>query len=123
MAVPLASVQAYRQNTVLSASPGELVVALYDGARRFLREAAKAMDERRIEDSHNALARAELIVKYLDDVVDDGQGEISQNLHAIYAFYIEHLAQARLAQDRTKIDAVASMLGDLRDAWQQVAHG
>jgi len=120
MSVPLASVQTYRQNSVLSASPSELVVELYDGARRFLRDAAKAMDEREVERAHNALCRAERILIYLNEVIDDDGGEIAQNLHGLYAFYLEHLSAARATLDRTKVDAVAHMLGDLRDAWQQV---
>jgi len=120
MSVPVSSLQTYRQNSVLSASPSELIVELYDGARRFLREAAKAMDEREIERAHNALCRAERVIAYLNEVVDDDSGEIAQNLHSLYAFYLEHLAAARATLDRSKVDAVARMLGLLRDAWQQV---
>lgn len=121
MSTPLAAPQTYRNNAVLTASPSQLVVELYDGARRFLNTAAKAMDERQVERGHDALRRAELIIRYLNNVIDDEQGEISQSLHAVYAFYLHHLSQARMTQDRSKIDEVAQMLGQLRDAWQQVA--
>ena len=59
---------------MLSASPTQLVVMLYDGARRFLRQAAAAMQAREIERAHNALRRAELIIAHLDGVLDDDQG-------------------------------------------------
>lgn len=121
MSTQLASPRTYRQNAVLSASPAQLVVELYDGARRFLRQAAEAMDARQIEQTHNKLRRAELIIDHLDGVIDDSQGEISQQLHAIYAFYIKHLNEARMTLDRGKVEEVSRLLGELREAWQQVA--
>ena len=120
MSVPLASLRTYRHNTILAASPSELVVELYDGARRFLREAVKAIDEREIESAHNALSRAERIIRYLDEVIDNEGGEIAQNLHALYAFYLAHLGAARATLDPAKVESVARMLGSLRDAWLQV---
>lgn len=121
MSTPLAAPQAYRNNAILSASPSELVVELYDGARRFLYAAGQAFEEREIERGHHALLRAERIIKYLDEVIDYDQGEIAQNLHALYSFYLEHLSDARMTQDRSKIEAVSRMLGTLADAWREVA--
>lgn len=121
VASPLASSKAYRQNAVLSASPAQLVVELYDGARRFLRQAADAMGARDIERAHQKLRRAEMIIDHLNSVIDDDQGEISTQLHTVYAFYLAHLNEARMSQDPEKVRAVARMLGDLREAWNQVA--
>lgn len=121
VASPLASSKAYRQNAVLSASPAQLVVELYDGARRFLRQAADAMSEHDVERAHHKLRRAEMIIDHLDGVIDDDAGEISASLHAIYAFYLRHLNAARMSQDPEKVREVAAMLGGLRDAWKQIA--
>lgn len=117
----LASPRAYRQNAVLSASPAQLILELYDGARRFLRQAADAMGQREVERAHNALRRAELIIAHLNEVIDDDQGEISEHLHAVYAIYLSELSQARSAQDRARVEAVSGMLGQMRRAWEQVA--
>lgn len=121
MAQLAASPQAYRRTSVLAATRGELVVMLYDGARRFLRQAAAAMREREVERAHNTLRRAELIIGHLDGTVDDSQGEISARLHAIYMFSLRHLASARFDQDADKLDEVGALLGELRDAWAQAA--
>lgn len=121
VASPLASSKAYRQNAVLSASPAQLVVELYDGARRFLRQAADAMGEREIEHAHQKLRRAEMIIDHLNSVIDDEQGEISSQLHAVYAFYLAHLNEARGKQDPEMVREVAGMLGQLREAWKEVA--
>jgi flagellar protein FliS len=121
MAPLTASGQAYRQNAVLSASPGELVVMLYDGARRFLRQASAAMQAGEVERAHNALRRAELIVGHLDGTLDHEQGEIPTRLHAIYQFCLAHLNRARMAQDARMLEEVSGLLGELRGAWAQIA--
>ncbi len=116
-----ASPAAYRQGAVLAATPGELVVMLYDGARRFLRQANVAMREGQVERAHNTLRRAELIIAHLDGVLDFEQGEVSDRLHAIYQFCLAHLNTARHDQDADKLEKVSELLGELREAWAQVA--
>lgn len=116
-----ATPNAYRQGAVLAATPGELVVMLYDGARRFLRQANVAMREGQIERAHNTLRRAELILAHLDSILDYEQGEVSERLHTIYQFCLAHLNAARNGQDPGKVEEVSQLLGELREAWSQVA--
>jgi flagellar secretion chaperone FliS len=115
-----ASPQAYRREAVLAASRGQLVVMLYDGARRFLRQAAAAMRAREVERAHQALRRAELIIGHLDGTLDFEQGELSERLHAIYAFCLRHLNEGRFALDADKLDEVCELLGELRESWAQL---
>jgi flagellar secretion chaperone FliS len=117
-----ASPQAYRENTVLSATPAQLVVMLYDGARRFLRQAATAMRAGEVERAHNTLRGAEQIVAHLDGVLDHEQGgKLADQLHAIYEFCLIHLNRARWDQEADKVEQVAEMLGELRESWVEVA--
>jgi flagellar secretion chaperone FliS len=118
-----ASPQAYRQGAVLAATRGQLVVMLYDGARRFLRQAAVAMGDGEVERAHNTLRRAELIIAHLDGTLDHEQGEIAERLHEIYAFSLRHLMIARFERDPAKLGEVSDLLGELREAWAQVAAG
>lgn len=112
---------AYRRGAVLAATPAELVVMLYDGARRFLRQATIAMRARDIERAHNSLRRAERIIRHLDGTLDFDHGEIPQRLHAIYTFCLGHLNAARMSQDPARIEEVSELLDELREAWSQVA--
>ncbi len=116
-----ASQQAYRQGAVLSATREELVVMLYDGARRFLRQAAVAMRNGEVERGHNTLRRAELIIGHLDATLDFDQGLVAERLHAIYMFCLEQLSRSRFTQDADMLDDVSELLGDLRDAWGRIA--
>ncbi len=112
---------AYRESSVLSATPEVLVVMLYDGARRFLFQAGVAMRDGQIELSHRKLRRAEDIIRHLLDALDMDQGEISERLEAIYLFCLRHLQQARFDRDDTKLEQVSGLLSELREAWATIA--
>jgi len=116
-----ASHAAYRRGTVLAATPIERVVLLYDGARRFLTQAASAMREGEIERAHKMLRNGERIISHLDGTLDFQQGDISQRLDSIYRFCLTHLNRARLNQDAGKVEEVIELLGELREAWSQLA--
>jgi flagellar secretion chaperone FliS len=118
-----ASPQAYRENMVLSATPARLVVMLYDGAQRFLRQAATAMRAGEVERAHNTLRRAELILAHLDGVLDHEQGgQLSERLHSIYQFCLVYLNRARMSQDADKLEQVGRLLAELRESWAEIAH-
>jgi flagellar secretion chaperone FliS len=116
-----ASHAAYRRGTVMAATPAELVVLLYDGARRFLRQAVVAMGDGEIERAHTTLRFGERIISHLDGTLDYDQGDLPRRLHTIYAFCLSQLNDARMRQEPAKIEAVSDLLGELRDAWSQVA--
>jgi len=117
----LAPPRAYRESAVLSAQPEQLVVMLYDGARRFLHQAAIAMGEGQVELAHRKLRRTEDILLHLREVLDMEQGgEIATRLQSIYMFCQSYLLKARLDRDPAKIDRVSAMLGELRDAWATI---
>jgi flagellar protein FliS len=121
MANLAASPQAYRRGAVLAASPGELVVILYDGARRFLRQAAVAMEAGEIERAHVTQRHAEMIIAHLDSTLDLDQGQVAHSLRQLYSFCLRHLNAARMAQDPDMLAEVSTMLGELREAFAQAA--
>lgn len=113
--------RAYRDSAVLTAPPERLVVMLYDGARRFLYQAAAAMREGQIETAHHKLRRAEDIIAHLRDTLDHEQGgQVASRLQAIYSFHLRHLMQARFDRDAGKIDFVGQLLGQLRESWAAI---
>jgi flagellar protein FliS len=121
MANLAATPQAYQRGAILAASPAELVVMLYDGARRWLRVAGAAMEAGEIERAHITLRYAEMILTHLDATLDREQGQVAHNLSQLYVFCLRHLNQARMSQDPAMLAEVSAMLGELRDAWAQIA--
>ena len=113
--------QAYATSSVLTATPEQLVVMLYDGAIRFLNQGAAAMRAGNREVELNRLRRAEDIIDELNVSLDMSQGEIAQQLRSIYLFCKRHLLQARIERDADGVDTVVRFLSDLRESWQQIA--
>jgi flagellar protein FliS len=74
-----------------------------------------------IERAHNTLRRAELIIGHLDATLDHDQGALAERLDRLYMFCLHHLGSARFDQDASKLEAVSELLGELREAWAQVA--
>ncbi len=115
------SLAAYRQQSVLTATPGQLVVMLYDGARRFLAQAAAAMREGERRRADERLRRAEAILDELINTLDLDAGEIAHNLQGIYVYCRSQLLASRAEQDADKVEWVSAQLGELRESWAQLA--
>jgi flagellar protein FliS len=118
---PYANPRAYQEQAILTASPGQLVVLLYDGIVRFLRQADAAMGEQAIGHAHERLSRAEAIIDELQATLDMSQGSVAQNLEGIYVFWKRCLWEVRLGKDRDKLARVIAQVANLREAWAQLA--
>jgi flagellar protein FliS len=118
---PTLAPQAYKESAVLTASPEQLVVMLYDGIRRFLHQATVAMRDGEIEACNNRLQRAEAIIDELNSTLDMSVGEVSERLRALYTFSRRHLMQARIKRSPEMIEEAANVLDTLGDAWREMA--
>jgi len=112
---------AYRDSSILTASPEQLVVMLYDGACRFLAQASVAMTCGDVARSADRLQRAEAIIEELRVTLDASAGDVAGRLEAIYVFCQRHLSEARLERDAGRIDEVHDLLRELRAAWATVS--
>jgi flagellar secretion chaperone FliS len=113
---------AYKEQSILTATPGQLVVMLYDGCLRFLSQAAYAMRDGQHLEADKRLARAEAIIDELLTTLDLEQGGvIASRLQGIYVFCVRHLMEARLERDAAKIEKVGELLSELRDSWVEIA--
>lgn len=114
--------RAYTENSVLTAPPERLVVMLYDGAGRFLARAAAAMRAGEPGLAGEQIGRANAILDELLGTLDrEAGGEVATRLESIYLFCERTLVEAQLQRDPAKVDRVAALLGELRQAWAAIA--
>jgi flagellar secretion chaperone FliS len=119
---PYDAKRAYTESSILTAPPERLVVMLYDGAIRFLGQAAVAMRAGNNRVFLDRIQRGEAIIRELNLTLNMEQGgEVSGRLRAIYQFCDLHLTAATAERDPRKIDDVIRLLSELRVAWQQIA--
>ena len=110
--------QQYQQNQILSASPEQILVMLYDGAIRFTRQAMIGIDEGRASVKFEGISRAMAIITEFANTLDhEVGGDIAANLDGLYCFMIRELTQANLNDDVEKLKVVEGMLVDLRQTW------
>ncbi len=116
--------QEYEAQRVLTATPMELIVMLYDGGIRSLNQALQAYDEpESIEQRnrvHAALLQAQSYITELTCSLDMEQGgEMAVQIERLYAFMIQHLVDANVSGEREPISQVKRMLEELREGWAQ----
>ena len=119
---PYASPAAYRNSSVMTASPGQLVVMLYDGMARFLKQAELAADEGDWGRASERMTRCDAILDELLLTLDlEAGGEIATRLQSIYVFCKRLLIDARVEHSTEPVVEAARLLADLRGAWAEAA--
>ncbi|NLM46518.1 MAG: flagellar export chaperone FliS [Firmicutes bacterium] len=110
--------QAYQQSMVGTVSQEQLVLMLYNGALRFLKQAQKGIMQHNIEQTHINLIKAQNILSELMMNLDMSQGEIAANLYNLYDYMHRRLLDANIKKDMAPLEEVAGMLSELRDTWK-----
>lgn len=118
--------RAYRANSVLTASPGQLVLMLFDGALKAMAIAREAFarppeDVRRIEVINAQLIKAQNILRELQGTLNhDAGGEFSRTMERLYDYYLRRLTEANLRKDVEPVVEVERLLREVRDAWAEM---
>lgn len=106
----------YKNQQIMTASPEQLTLLLYNGALRFLNESISAMEQGDIQKSHNANMRVQDIVREFVLTLDMSY-EISKTWAQLYE-YTEHcLIQGNIKKDVDQLQQAKNVLQELRDAW------
>lgn len=108
----------YKQNAVLTASPEELTLMLYDGCIRFMNVAKYSIDNKDIQKANESLIRAQNIIMELKTTLDK-KYEIASNLEKLYDFILDRLIDANIKKDVKPIDEALEILTGLRDGWKE----
>jgi len=113
--------ESYKEHDILTQPREKLIVLLYDGAIRFLKRAAEAMEAGDLETKARLVNKAQAIIDELNVSLDlDAGGEVAQNLRGLYNFMTRHLAQATVRKDPQMIRDVVACLEDLNEGWRAV---
>lgn len=108
----------YRDTRIQTASPGKLILLLYEGAIKFSRLAIKHIEAKEIEKAHNYIIKTQNIVTELDITLDmKNGGEIAKNLRMLYDFINRHLVKANVEKKAEYIEEVLKLLKQLYEAW------
>lgn len=110
----------YRQSSVQTSSPSQLVVMLYDGAIRFARTGIEGLKQSDYEKTSLNLGKAQTIISELMSTLDNTI-EISKGLYSMYEYTNHLLVQANIQKQPDKAEEAIGYLTDLRDTWIQAS--
>jgi flagellar protein FliS len=112
--------EAYRKQNVLTASPVELIVMLYDGLRKNIILGERAIGKNDMERANGHLLKAQNIVSELMNCLDLSF-EISEDLMKIYDFLFRGLVESNIKKSAERLPDYLEMVDDLRGAWIEVS--
>ena len=118
MALPSAYAQ-YNNSKILTASPAELTLMLYEGAIKFCNIAIIAVEQKDIEKAHNNIIKPERIIDYFRQTLDM-KYPVAQDFERVYTYLAHRLTQANIKKDKEILEEVNQHLRDMRDTWKQV---
>ncbi|KAA8997979.1 flagellar export chaperone FliS [Paenibacillus spiritus] len=110
----------YRQSSVNTSTPSQLLIMLFDGAIRFTRAGVEGLNESNIIKTNQNLVKAQAILSELMTSLNPGY-EISKSLYSLYE-YIKHLLiQANIKKEIAPAEEALGYLTELRTTWMEAS--
>ncbi|MCI8893976.1 MAG: flagellar export chaperone FliS [Lachnospiraceae bacterium] len=110
---------AYAQNKILTASPAELTLMLYEGAIKFCNIAITGVEEQDVEKAHNNICKVENIITEFQATLNH-KYEVAKDFDNVYKYLLDRLLEANLKKDAEILKEVLGHLRTMRDTWKEV---
>ena len=110
---------AYQNSKIMTASPAELILMLYDGAIKFSNIAVAAIEKNDIEKAHNNIIKTERIINEFRSSLDP-KYPVSKDFDAVYVYLLRRLHEANIKKDAEIMEEVLKHLRTMRDTWKEV---
>lgn len=111
--------QTYQNNSIQTASPGELTLMLYNGCLKFIRFAKKGIEDKNIEVKNVNLQKAQRIIQELM-VTLNPEAEITKEMMPLYDYINHRLIEANINNSLEILDEVEGLVTEFRDTWKEV---
>ena len=118
MALPNAYSQ-YNNSRILTASPAELTLLLYEGAIKFGNIAILKMEQKDVQGAHNNIVRVEKIIDYLRETLDMKYA-VAKDFENIYTYLSQRLMECMATKDPSIMEEIVMHLRSVRDNWKEV---
>jgi flagellar protein FliS len=109
----------YANNRIMTASPAELTLMLYEGAIKFNNIAITAIQNHDMQKAHINIVKSENVINYLQQTLDPSY-EVSKDFDNIYDYVTRRLLEANIGKDIAILEEVNEHLRSLRDTWKEV---
>ncbi len=112
------AVYQYQQNSIMTATPEELTLMLYNGCIKGIRLAKIGLEDKDYEKANLYMCKAQAIIRELRATLDM-KYDISKNLYELYTYFLDRLIEANVKKESSILDEVEQFVSDLRDTWAE----
>lgn len=110
---------AYQRNAIMTATPAELTLMLYEGAIKFCNIAIVAIKKKDFEKANANIKKAQAIINELR-VTLDHKYSVWEDFERVYDYIARRLLDANLQKDIEIIEDALKYIREMRDAWKEV---
>ena len=109
----------YQRNKILTATPSEVTLMLYEGAIKFCNIAIMAIENNDMEKAHTNIMKTQRIMEEFRNTLDR-KYEVAEDFDRIYGYVLRRLFDANIKKDKEILEEVNGHLRSLRDTWKEV---
>ena len=108
----------YQEHSIMTASPGDLTLMLYNGCVKFIKQGQSAIEQRDISGANSAITRAQdIILEFMSTL--NMEYDVSHNLMALYEYIHHRLIEANIRKDNQVLAECLGLVTELRDTWAE----
>ncbi len=109
----------YTKNKILTASPAEVTLMLYEGAIKFCNIAIMAIEQNDMEKAHNNILKTQRIIEEFRNTLDH-KYPVWEDFDRVYVYVLRRLFEANIKKDKEILEEVNTHLRSMRDTWKEV---
>lgn len=109
----------YNNSKILTASPAELTLMLYEGAIKFGNLAVMAIENNDVEKAHYNIIKVQKIIDEFR-VTLDKKYPVAEDFDRVYRYLLKRLLEANISKDKEIMEEVVEHLRSMRDNWKEV---
>lgn len=110
---------AYANNKIMTATPAELTLMLYEGAIKFCNIAVVAVEENDVQKAHNNIMKVERIIEEFQATLNH-KYPVAKDFDEVYTYLMMRLKEANMKKDKEILEEVLNHLRTMRDTWKEV---
>ena len=111
--------QQYNNSKILTASPAELTLMLYEGAIKFCNIAIMGIEQKDMQKAHTNNMKVQRIINHLR-ITLDMKYPVAQDFERIYLYLEQRLVEANMKKDKEILEEINTHLRSVRDTWKEV---
>lgn len=109
----------YANSKLMTASPAQLTLMLYDGAIKFCNLAIQAVEEGNIQKAHTNIRKVENIIEEFRSTLNF-KYPVAKEFDQVYEYIYHRLVEANVKKDKEILEEVLKHLRTMRTTWEEV---